>query len=238
MGWKDNGAVKSSVDMTSAALGCEPLDETQRNSAPVGPRDRRSLRKICSDLDAPENAPGLARHHVTSSQPPTRQPLMPQEDVLRFFGCPSHPPSPLSKDVAESAALPSSSSPYGSRQRPLEWADSEAKAKECADSAVEWADSEAKSKSSCAHAHPRGTCASTCGENEGLPSCLAMRHNSLARNDKDFQIRTDSILSLTMTDERLHDIVRHLADSPRTPTRSGGDSLRKNIAVRDASGTF
>ena len=229
MDFTDSSAAASSVAKTCAALGSEPLEATWCNSAPVGPREKRAFKKMCSDLDAPENALELARHHVTASQPPTRQTPMRQEDVFQFFGCSLHPPSTLiletSTSVAESAALPTSSSPCGSRQRPLELADSQA-----------------KSKSSCAHAHPRGACASTCGENEGLPSCLAMRHGTLARNKKDFQIRTDSILSLTMTDERLHDIVRDLADhqiaSPRTPTKSGGDSLRRNIVARSACGTF
>jgi len=225
----DSSAATSSVAQKCAPLGCEPLEATRCNFAPVGPRDKRALRKMCSDLDAPENALELARHHVTASQPPTRQTPMRQEDVFQFFGCPSHPPCPISLEtsssVAESAALPTSSSPCGSRQRPLELAEAQA-----------------MSKSSGTHAHPRGACASTCGENEGLPSCLAMRHGTLARNNKDFQIRTDSILSLTMTDERLHDIVRHLADhqiaSPRTPTKSGGDSLRRNIVARSACETF
>ena len=211
MDFIDSGAVASSVAKTCAALGCDPLEATRCNSAPVGPRDRRASRKMCSDLDAPENALELARHHVTASQPPTPQPPTRQEDVFEFFGCPSHPPSPLSRE-------PSTCS-----------------------SPLELADSEAKSKASCAHAHPRLACASTCGENEGLPSCLAMRHGTLARNNKDFQIRTDSILSLTMTDERLQDIVRDLADrpisSPRTPTKSGGDSLRK-IVARSRTETF
>jgi hypothetical protein len=145
----DSSAATSSVAQKCAPLGCEPLEATRCNFAPVGPRDKRALRKMCSVLDAPENALELARHHVTASQPPTRQTPMRQEDVFQFFGCPSHPPCPISLEtsssVAESAALPTSSSPCGSRQRPLELADAQA-----------------MSKSSCTHAHPRGACASTC----------------------------------------------------------------------------
>jgi len=61
-----------------------------------------------------------------------------------------------------------------------------------------------------------------CGQNEGLPGCLALRHGHGARRDGEgaqrdsgsgfYQISIDSILSLTSTDERLHDIVTVLKE--------------------------
>jgi len=69
-----------------------------------------------------------------------------------------------------------------------------------------------------------------CGKNEGLPGCLALRHGDGARRDGEgaqrdsgsgfYQISIDSILSLSSTDERLHDIVTALKE--KTSGRAHG----------------
>lgn len=70
-----------------------------------------------------------------------------------------------------------------------------------------------------------------CGEHEGLPSCIGMRHVSTLRSGDGadrvscfFQITIDTISKACTTDERLKDVVRALASS----SRHGGHTLPRS----------